>query len=75
MKGLKNMDQVQDITIKIKDMLIKMGFSETVLTNPYRSETNYVRGSLYCIPLSMGENAILSGLANEICQAITRSDG
>lgn len=31
-------------------MLLEMGFAETVVTNPYRSETNYVRGNLYCIP-------------------------
>ena len=44
------MNQVQQILEKVKTMLLKMGFSETVVTNPYRSETNYVRGNLYCIP-------------------------
>ena len=27
-----------------------MEFKETIVTNPYRSEANYVRGDLYCIP-------------------------
>ena len=31
-------------------MLLNMGFSETTVINPYRSEINYMRGNLYCIP-------------------------
>ena len=44
------MNQIQKILEKIKLMLLRMGFEETIVTNPYRSETNYVRGNLYCIP-------------------------
>ena len=44
------MNQVQLILEKIKSMLLEMEFEETIITNPYRSETNYVRGNLYCIP-------------------------
>jgi hypothetical protein len=44
------MNQVQRILEKIKAMLLQMGFAETIVTNLYRSETNYVHGNLYCIP-------------------------
>ncbi len=44
------MNQVQQILGKIKAMLLKMGFVETPVTNPYRSEINFVRSNLYCIP-------------------------
>lgn len=95
------MNQVQQILEKIKLMLNKTGFTETMVTNQYRSETNYVRGNLYCIPqyveslgfimeyadsleeaqkhwhedgdvfpLVMGEDAILSGIGQEIRQSI-----
>ena len=97
------MDHVQQILKKVKAMLLKRGFAETTITNPYRSETNYVRGNLYCIPqyieglgflmeyansfeeaknhghedgdsfpLEMGEDAILSGLENEVKQSISQ---
>ena len=44
------MDQVQKILGRIKSMLLEMGFKEVIVTNPYRSEVNYVLGNLYCIP-------------------------
>jgi len=44
------MDQVQQVLRKIEAMLLEMGFVETTVTNPYRSEVNYVRGNLYCVP-------------------------
>ena len=44
------MNQVQHILEQIKVMLLRMGFRERIVTNQYRSETNYVRGNLYCIP-------------------------
>lgn len=44
------MNQVQQILDKIKSMLCQMGFEETVISNPYRNEVNYVYGTLYCIP-------------------------
>jgi adenylate cyclase class IV len=96
------MNQAQQILEKIKAMLLRLGFVETIVTNPYRSETNYVRGNLYCIPqyveslgffveytdsyeeaknhghedgdafpLSMGEDAILRSLKQEIQQNLS----
>lgn len=96
------MNQVQQILDKIKAMLLKIGFVETIVTNPYRSETNYVRGNLYCIPqyveslgflieyadsyeeaknhghedgdafpISMGEDAILRSLEQEVLQNLS----
>jgi len=44
------MKEAKKILEKIKIMLLDMGFEETVVTNPYRSFTNYVRGDLYCEP-------------------------
>ena len=44
------MNQVQQILAKIKAMLTSMGFKEMTITNPYRSEINYVLDKLYCIP-------------------------
>jgi hypothetical protein len=43
-------NQIEQILERIKIMLLEMGFVETVVTNPYRSEMNYVYGNLYCIP-------------------------
>jgi hypothetical protein len=91
----------EQILEKIKKLLIDFGFIEKVISNEYRSETNYVLGDLFCIPqyigklgflieyahsfdeaqkhwhedgdsfpLAMGEDAILSGLENEIRQAL-----
>ena len=44
------MNPAQPILESIIAMLNEMGFTETIITNPYRSEINYVRGNLYCIP-------------------------
>ena len=44
------MNQVQQILERIKLLLIKLGFKEITITNQYRSEVNYVRGDLFCIP-------------------------
>ena len=44
------MDQIGQILIRIKEILLHLGFKETVITNEYRSETNYVYKNLYCIP-------------------------
>lgn len=44
------MNQVHHTLTKIQALLLEMGFAETTVTNPYRSEMNYVRGNLYCIP-------------------------
>ena len=44
------MNQAQQVLEKIKLMLLKMGFTETTVTNQDRSETNYVYKNLYCIP-------------------------
>ena len=63
------MNQVQQILEKIKVMLLKMGFSETVVTNPYRSETNYVRGNLYCIPQYVGRLGFLIEYADSYEEA------
>jgi len=96
-------EEVKQILEKMAVMLLEMGFKETVITNPYRNEVNYVYGNLYCIPeylesigfimeyagsfeeaqkhfhedgdsfpLAMGEEAILSGLANEVRLAINQ---
>jgi hypothetical protein len=96
------MKRENDIIDKLKALLLTMGFEEIIITNPYRSETNYVRGSLHCIPqyierlgflieyadsyeeaknhlhedgdlypLEMGEEAILTGLENELRQQLT----
>ena len=96
------MNKEGELLQEIKRMLLRFGFKETVVTNQYRSETNYVYKNLYCIPgyvnglgfimeyassfeeaqnhlhedgdafpLEMGEQAILSGLENEIRQALS----
>lgn len=44
------MDQIGLILTKIKEILLHLGFKETVVTNEYRNETNYVYKNLYCIP-------------------------
>ena len=44
------MDQVELILEKMKSILIEMGFKKIVITNPYRSEINYVRNDVFCIP-------------------------
>jgi hypothetical protein len=48
-KGYK-MDRIQKFTYKIKEMLLEIGFCKIVVSNQYRSVTNYVYGSIYCIP-------------------------
>jgi len=45
------MNQVEIILGKLKEMLLRLGFKETVITNAYRSEINYVYKNLYCIPI------------------------
>lgn len=47
---IEKMNEIQQILDKIKAMLFDMGFVEKIVTNPYRSETNYVSGNLYYIP-------------------------
>jgi len=44
------MDQVQKILERIKKTLLEMRFEEKIITNPYRSVTNYVYENIYCIP-------------------------
>jgi len=63
------MNQVQQILEKIKAMLLKMGFAETTVTNLYRSEINYVRGNLYCIPQYVERLGFLIEYANSYEEA------
>ena len=44
------MDQIGQILIKIKEILLRLGFKETAVSNKYRSETNHVYKNLHCIP-------------------------
>ena len=44
------MDQVGHTLTKIKEILLHLGFEETIITNAYRSEINYMYKNLYCIP-------------------------
>ena len=50
LRELLTMYYADTIINKIKQMLISKGFVEKVVTNAFRSETNYVLGDLYCIP-------------------------
>lgn len=95
------MDQIGQVLMKIKEILLRLGFKETVITNEYRSEVNYVYKNLYCIPgyveglgfiieyadsfeeaqkhfhddgdvfpLALGEDAILTGVEQEVRRII-----
>ena len=44
------MDRVQHVLARLKSLFLELGFKETVVSNQYRNEKNYVCGNLYCIP-------------------------
>jgi hypothetical protein len=91
------MDQINMVMDRINTMLLSLEFQKTVITNPFRNETNYRHGTLYCIPqyihslgflmeyadsyekaknhghedgdsfpLSLGAEAILDGITQEV---------
>ena len=63
------MDKTQQILEKIKLMLLEMGFTETTVTNPHRSVTNYVSRDLYCIPQYVGRLGFLIEYAHSLEEA------
>ena len=63
------MEQIQKILDKIILMLIRLGFVKTIVTNQYKSEINYVRGNLYCIPQYVESLGFLIEYANSYEEA------
>jgi len=63
------MNQNQIILSKIKAQLLDMGFIETIITNPFGNETNYVLGNLYCIPRYIESLGFLIEYANSYHEA------
>lgn len=65
------MIQTEELVRKMEKMLLDMGFQEVILTNPYRSEKNYVLGNLYCIPQYVAGLGFLIEYATSYHEAVT----